>query len=869
MRRTMAVVALALTLTMVAGAEQVQMVLRDGEMGYSGVGDFMMYRPESVANVNYGDTDNMSTGINRWGEHYACIVRFNLSHVPGDLQVQSATLALNAREGNYPYRDIVVTARALTQANAGWVEGDGDGTRVPTPGAPCWNWLAYDTRAWAGEPGASEAGVDYSTDWAAEASVPKEGGAEATFELPAEIVQGWIDHPTTNAGIRLYPEMAEENGDIVPFHTSETQDIDLRPTLRLTLAGTPEAIARLRRSHARTVLANADAALAAARERYEQWGPPAAVETRLQQLEDNLREARARLAQVDDPVAMARDVLEAQTRAIDVLGRRMPLERGREWAAQMGGPPEFATAIEWPTVKVFPKGELFTAEFADDAIVRLARNEHEATQVVVVPLQSDLEGVSWEVRGFDAPGVEVSVTPVGFVETYRPQFADTSPHTDWWPDPLLSFMDEVDVRRGDVQPLWVDVHATEAARPGMHRGEVVIRTAAGAARTVALRVEVFDFTLPTEQHLKTIWGMSEGNFGRYYGDRYDDEFAWQYADMFLEHRMAVSDLYRSLPTGVKGEDGMYHFANVEALRRLKERGSGWWNIGYVLAPEHALNRDPWKGMTYDEYLQDYVGLLRDELQRVRAANWPEDRMGLYFLDETSDFEALAKAAQVMKDNFPEIPLMTTGYDRSYGTEETGVSKFLDIWVPLTPRYHQDVETIEQGRELGKSAWWYICVGPRDPGALNWFVEYPAIRARLLMGAAARKYATDGFLYYRVAGWFENDSPITSGPYTDWIPAYRGNLPDGDGQIICAGPDGPLATVRLENIRDGIEDYEYWWLLDELSDGDEAADVAEVPAALVTSVNEYSEDPELLADVRLRLARAIERLWQVSGGLEAK
>jgi len=455
------------------------------------------------------------------------------------------------------------------------------------------------------------------------------------------------------------------------------------------------------------------------------------------------------------------------------------------------------------------------------------------------------------------------VAPVGFVRSHRPQFADTVPRTNWWPDPILSFVDEVDVRPGDVQPLWVDVHATEDARPGLHDALITVRARGVQPRTMRLRIEVFDFTLPVEQHLKTIWGMSEAMWGRFYGERYDDEFAWQFADVFLEHRMAVADLYRTHPNGVAGQDSIYHFASVEAMQRLRERGSGWWNIGYVLSPNNALTRDPWKGMTYEQYLQDYVGMLRQELERVRAANWPADRMGLYFLDETSDFEALTRAAQVMSESFPEIPLMTTGYDRSYGVDDTEISRRLDIWVPLTPRYHEDRAKIEQGRALGKQAWWYICVGPREPGALNWFVQYPAIRARLLMGAAARKYQVDGFLYYRVAGWLENDEPITGGPYSRWIPAYHSQLPDGDGQIICAGPDGPLATVRLESIRDGIEDYEYWWLLDELiAAGDvspEALAAAEVPDELLASVSQYSEDPEVLEQVRLRVARAIESL----------
>jgi hypothetical protein len=756
---------------------------------------------------------------------------------------------------------VTVTARALTPANAGWVEGTGDGARVPTPGAPCWNWLAYDTQRWAGEAGASEPGVDYATDWGAEATVPEGGGAEVVFELSPEMVQGWLDDPATNAGIRLYPEDADEKGEIAVFNTSEDEEPEVRPALELTLSGAEATIGRLARSRATQILRSAEGDLAAARARAEQFGPPASVALRLRQLTERLRRTRAQIPNADAPIDLARSVFEAQTRALDALERRMPFARARDWVAREGGPEQFALAVEWPTVKVFPDGELFSGRFADSATVRLARNEHEAVQLVVVPLGGDLEGVSWEVKGPRAAGIDISVAPVGFVRNSRPQFADTVPRVDWWPDPLLSFMDEVDVERGDVQPLWVDVRASEDVRPGRHQAEISVRPRGGEARTIRLRIEVFDFTLPTEQHLKTIWGMSEGNFGRFYGDDYDREMAWQYADMFLEHRMAVADLYRTRPTGGEG-DSIRHFASVDDLRRLKERGSGWWNIGYVLAPKHALNRDPWKGLSYEEYLQDYVGLLQEELERVRAADWPEDRLGLYFLDETSNFEALARAAQVMKQNFPDIPLMTTGYDRSYGTEETEISKHLDIWVPLTPRYHQDLEKIEQGRELGKSAWWYICVGPRKPGSLNWFVQYPAIRARLLMGAAARKYETDGFLYYRVAGWHENQKPITSGPYTDWIPAYRGSLPDGDGQIICAGPDGPLATVRLENIRDGIEDYEYWWLLDQLTGDGDAPAAAEVPDELLASVHEYSEDPELLADVRLRLARAIERMQQV-------
>ena len=232
---------------------------------------------------------------------------------------------------------------------------------------------------------------------------------------------------------------------------------------------------------------------------------------------------------------------------------------------------------------------------------------------------------------------------------------------------------------------------------------------------------------------------------------------------------------------------------------------------------------------------------------------------------------MARAAKVMRDNFPGVPLMTTGYDRSYGVrKDSPVADLLDIWVPLTPRYAEDLERIREGREAGKKAWWYICVGPRGKDDLNWFLQYPAIRTRLLMGAATWKYKPDGFLYYRVSGWIYQDRPITSGPITDWLPRYHPNLPDGDGQILCAGPEGPLSTIRLENIRDGMEDFEYWWVLSDLvgrargrGETPEAAVLLDVPPELLTDLQHYTEDPAVLHDVRRRVARAIEKLSSTS------
>ena len=109
-------------------------------------------------------------------------------------------------------------------------------------------------------------------------------------------------------------------------------------------------------------------------------------------------------------------------------------------------------------------------------------------------------------------------------------------------------------------------------------------------------------------------------------------------------------------------------------------------------------------------------------------------------------------------------------------------------------------------------WWYICVVPRTPYA-NIFLEYPAIESRLLMGAMTAKYRPDGFLYYQTSLW-QAKEPIRKGPFTNWDPrSYRDA--HGDGSWLCMREGGlPVPTIRLENYRDGLEDYAYARILEE-------------------------------------------------------
>ena len=138
------------------------------------------------------------------------------------------------------------------------------------------------------------------------------------------------------------------------------------------------------------------------------------------------------------------------------------------------------------------------------------------------------------------------------------------------------------------------------------------------------------------------------------------------------------------------------------------------------------------------------------------------------------------------------------------------------------------------------------------------MDYPLIESRLITGALAAKYRPGGLLYYATDRWITESRPITTGPRTGFNPSgYIGT--NGDGILFCPGRDGPIASLRLENMRDGIEDLAYYHLLRERL-GDEAPE-AEVPGKVAASLIDYTRDPAVLAAERKELAEMTIRAGQ--------
>ena len=845
-------------------------VIQRGLHEQGAVEDTFLYAPHSVMNVNYGNYPTIATGRNRWGERLAALVRFDLRDVPAEARVINATLCLYDASSDWPNQNVICDVQRVSSENASWVEGDNDGTRVPVKGTSCWNSLAYDVRPWAGAPGLVQEGTDYLTPPAGTTVIAENHQGWVEIPLSSDVVQAWFEKEN-NPGLRISPRVFEKNGQYVVFRSSETfEDFSTRPKLLVEADMDDVAYKRYLK---RKVICSLDSVRKSFTSQVKEFigsreEAIGRVESLISSFEDRI-EALDRIAQSGESVSEERMLLlvdDIRKMQLDLrgFGGGLAIAEAALHNEKHLLKTDFALGVADSMTNVLRDPGASDVRLRATAEISMARREFESLQIVLIPIDSEVRNASWAVSDLRSqgggliPASDISIQVMGYMRSLKPAIVT---QVQWWPVPILDFMDNVDVPKSEVQPLWVTIQTREDTPSGLYSGTIEVSADALETKTMRLNVKVWDFAIPKEQHLLTVWGNVEDAFQKVYGERYNEQMAREMFDFFIDHRLAVNTLYAQQAAGNPQAGAFVGYPTLSdpaELRRLWDAGSRWWNLGYI----HPVFAER-AGKTMDEYVPDFLTMLAESLRVADSAGWPRSNMAIYLFDETSDFNQLANVAGKVKKAFPDIPLMTTGYDRSYGVKGGPLDEFIDIWCPLTPRFVEDWESIKAGRKVGKKAWWYVCCGPKGGKDLNFFSQFPAIRSRLLMGAAAWKYQPDGFLYYRVSGWRDYEKPIDSGPLTDWKPYFLPG-PDGDGELICPGPNGPLSTLQFENIRDGIEDYEYWWVLkDRLAQARERgvsveneAELLNVPRELLESITLYSEDPKRLRENRQRIAEAI-------------
>ena len=148
-------------------------------------------------------------------------IEFDLSSLPSDREIANATLSL------YCYNQEGESAEyAVYRVTEPWAEGEGayhSGEVEPTAPEP---WITWNRQP------SFDSTQAYATEFIAPGSAPRWINLDVT-----KLVENWYDGSLPNYGIVL--RLVEENGSVkvLYFHSSESEEAELRPKLVVTFSG--------------------------------------------------------------------------------------------------------------------------------------------------------------------------------------------------------------------------------------------------------------------------------------------------------------------------------------------------------------------------------------------------------------------------------------------------------------------------------------------------------------------------------------------------------------------------------------------------------------------------------------------------------
>lgn len=182
------------------------------------------------------------------------------------------------------------------------------------------------------------------------------------------------------------------------------------------------------------------------------------------------------------------------------------------------------------------------AERSDAISIQLARNEYEAAQMVINP-QKDITNFDIKAPSLKGPNGAVldsdhiTINQVDYLHIDHP--TDSTGTVDWWPDPLLPFKKGANLTANINHPFWITVFAPKDTPAGIYTGTLVL-TANNWQREVPLKINIWNFTLSDETHIKTALGINIQYIQQYHhvNEAQLGELTAKYSEDFASHRIS-------------------------------------------------------------------------------------------------------------------------------------------------------------------------------------------------------------------------------------------------------------------------------------------------------------------------------------------
>jgi hypothetical protein len=402
------------------------------------------------------------------------------------------------------------------------------------------------------------------------------------------------------------------------------------------------------------------------------------------------------------------------------------------------------------------------------------------------------------------------------IEQNTPKYRKTDlirPAPARFPD-YLAEQDETTVEKDKYKSVFLTVKIPRDADAGTYTGSITAKTNEGD-KSLPLRLTVYPLTLPDERHLMVTEWYTTGRFQKFHGiDSSDLEQFYQmlgvYASNMAEHRQNVFRVSLDLISSKLSEDGKLKFdfsrfdkwaqifwdtgrMNLLETGFVATFGQGGWSSREIVLRDFRVEKESTGRVITvpgKEFLLQFLPALENHL---REKGWLEKTV-FHIADEPSNHNVMSwrEASQFVHEHAPALR-------RIDAIETTHCFNRLEIWVPKLDYLATWYDTYEKARQQGCELWFYT-VGIFQKGSYpNKTVDVPLIESRILHWLNYR-FGLKGYLHWGFNSW--TDDPF--------------NAPGehrGDGWHVYPKKDGLINSLRWEQMRNGIQDYEYLWMLE--------------------------------------------------------
>ena len=457
-----------------------------------------------------------------------------------------------------------------------------------------------------------------------------------------------------------------------------------------------------------------------------------------------------------------------------------------------------------------------------------------------------------------------------------------------WPDPLwpLDNGGSVSFPANQNQPLWFTAQVPWDAAAGIYRATVSVGSA-----SIPVELEVWDFALPRRIHLLSEWGFDWSDVVETYRGTVGGSVQgcyWTVVDAlkqdFINHRLIPKGV--AWPAGLNYPGGIEYDCNghldadawgvwdFATLGGKYIHGQDGFNGGYGFPA--FLDFGPRSNWPPDSLPYSFCGVSRSGVlgSSQYQAQWKQylaaldsyivaagyDGAGYYHIvnepQTRADYTIVGQISALTHSAAPHLRQMVSEQVEPEIYNYPGAK--IGIWMPTLSNY-EPVKSHDRQKNHGEQAWWCYLYGDDPPLPNPILMSHPGMEARITPWLAWAE-RVDGLLHYSTTDWSTNpwNTPNVTGQDNGdgflFYPPHKDNTP-----LATCGENGHrlVPSIRWENLRDGMEDYETLWLL---AGGrpvvDQANDADPYVSQLVASRTLFSRVPTDLQAVRAAIARAL-------------